>query len=238
MKLQILPGVVVEKTADTLLFLDSTSGEVTSVPDTGLTLKSTPSPHIIVTSTGNQSARALVDKGLAVAESVESRRMPSRRSVVAGGAFAVGAGLASLALPTVATASSVSLPLRTGEWDWEPQAGDPPSSYNIYIYITEVQAPEVDISTWSYDAGRWTVEIDLDGATHTGTEYDDPPPEWEWYVNGARAVSSGPGLAYLQAMDENDPYVLSAVLKENGVPIANYQLSFRPYVAGLNPNDA
>jgi hypothetical protein len=224
MQLQLNPGFVVEKIGDNVLILDRTSRSVMSVPAALVEFREGPTPSLVVTPDGDVFARELIRRGVASEDSGAGHRRPTRRSVVTGGVTVAGAAMATLALPSIGHASSAPVPTRTGEWEWEPQSGSPPSSYNIYVYLSEANAEEVSLATWSYDAGRWTIDLDLDGDIRTATEYDPPPPEWEWYATG---INSGAALTYLQAMDITNPYTLTGTLKENGTVIANLVLPYR-----------
>lgn len=223
MKLILLPSVVVDVTGDTLLLLNRETSDVMAVSSEAVTYRAHPRPHIELAEGAEILTEELRRRGFVSAIPLEDPARVSRRSVVQGAAVAAGAGAVSFALPGVAAASSVGL--RRGEWARERQTS--PVSYNIYVYVSEATVPEVTPSTWGYDAGRWTIELDFNGTTAIATEYDDPPPEWEWYANGPDGVTANPGLAYLEAMNVNNPYVISGVLKENGSFIANLELTFR-----------
>jgi hypothetical protein len=224
MKLILLPSILVEVTGDTLLLLNQETSDVLALPAREVTYRAHPRPLIEIAEGAEDTARELRLRGFVGALGPDGPARVTRRLVVQGAASVAGAGAVSLALPGVAAASSVGL--RTGEWTWERQTF-PGVMYNIYVYLSEETVPEVTLATWSYDAGRWTIELDFNGTTATATEYDDPPPVWEWYASGPNGVIADPGLSYLEDMDVNNPYVISGVLKENGSTIANLELTFR-----------
>jgi hypothetical protein len=155
--LSIAPGVVIEHVGDDVLVVIPGSSDVMRISGDQATA-------LRIIESGNESglSRKAVE-GLVKVGVVVNRGEVTRRSLVKAGAIGAGAGIAVMALPSAAAASSMGPPLRPqlpGNLmadDWNAQG--------------EVDFPEID-DLLDPDFGDWIVLIEVLGAPY---DVNDPP---------------------------------------------------------------
>lgn len=188
MKARPASHVEVEVVGGDLLLLDTRSREVAVLSAEQARLVDAQSRILQFTGEQRHLLQDLVQRGLIEPASSFSESTVSRRGAVLGAAATGGAVFASLAMPSVAMASSVTV---AGEGTWS----GPDSSY-VYFSVRFLDFVPPLTSSW-YNTGSGTgSSITVPGGTGLDYAYYQPGGVgdylFEWTVDATAIIAAGP----------------------------------------------